>query len=357
MFLGVTILARHYAFIPHEDSTIPSQLGAAAFGDGSLLFGFLQIMTAGILVLAANTSFADFPRLSAILARDGYMPRIFHARGNRLVFSYGIVVLALLSALLLAAFDAETTRLIPLYALGVFLSFTLSQSGMVKHWLKTKESGWQRAAVVNGLGAVATAVVFSVILEAKFAEGAWIVIILIPILASFAWLIGRFYKSLKRSLHVPAEAELDLKPRGTSHTPIIVPIDDINLATLMALGSACEQSREVIGVHVAVDPDEPSTVEERWHVQFPSIPLVVIDSPYRTVADPIAAYVNDRLHESPHEVTVMIPVLEVRHWFQRPLVNQSLTRLTKLLSKKRHVTVVRSAYSPGSRGRRRSLRS
>ncbi|HEY5476083.1 MAG TPA: amino acid permease, partial [Tepidiformaceae bacterium] len=352
MFLGVMIIARHYGFIPHEDNTIPAQLGVKAFGDGTFLFGFLQLTTAGILILAANTSFADFPRLSAILARDGYMPRVFHARGNRLVFSYGIVALAILSCLLLIAFNATTTRLIPLYALGVFLSFTLSQSGMVKHWLKGKERGWRRAAAVNGLGAVATAVVFLVILEAKFAQGAWIVVILIPVLASCAWQIGRFYKSLSRSLHVPVDAALAIQPNGPSATPIVVPVDDINMATVMTISSACAMSHDVTAVHVVVDPDQPSTVEDRWYRQFPDVPLVIIDSPYRTVSDPIAAYVRDRLHEAPHEVTVMVPIIEVRHWYQRPLVNQSILSLVKLLSTQRHVTVIKSPHNPGGRGRR-----
>jgi amino acid transporter len=352
MFLGVTILSRHFGFVPHEDNTIPSQLGVEAFGGGSALYFLLQIMTAGILVLAANTSFADFPRLAAILARDGYMPRIFHARGNRLVFSYGIIMLASLACVLLVAFDATTTRLIPLYALGVFLSFTLSQSGMVRHWLNSREPGWRRAAAVNGLGAVATMVVFGVILDAKFAEGAWVVVILIPILASIFWVIGRFYRSLRRALNVAPEAQLDFHARGPSRVPVIVPIEDVNLATVMTLGAACERHADVTAVHVTIDPDEPSTVAERWHRQFPHIPLVVIDSPYRTVADPIVHYVRDRLRAAPHEVTVMIPVLQVSHWYQRPLVNQSLKRLTKMLHGRRHIEVVSYPFSPGGPGRR-----
>ena len=352
LFMGSALLARHYGFVPHEDNTILSQLGAEAFGDGTLLFALLNIMTAGILILAANTAFADFPRLTAILARDGYVPRLFHARGNRLVFSWGIIVLAALASLLLLAFDARTTSLIPLYALGVFLSFTLSQGGMVRHWLKSKEKGWKRSAVVNGLGAITTGVVFLVIIEAKFIEGAWIVTILIPVLAGFFWLIGRFYKALRRALHVAPEAILDMRPTGRSMIPVIVPVEDVNLATVMALGSACERSRDVVAVHVLVDPDEPSNVEERWAGQFPGVPLVIIDSPYRTVADPIASYVNDRVRRAPYEVTVMVPVLKVRHWYQRPLVNQSLKRLTGLLDKRRQVNVVYFPFSPGSRGRR-----
>jgi hypothetical protein len=335
----MTIVARHYAFIPHEDNTIPAQVGAMAFGNGTPLFGFLQVMTAGILILAANTSFADFPRLAAILARDGYMPRIFHARGNRLVFSWGIIVLASLSAVLLIVFDAKTTRLIPLYALGVFLSFTLSQGGMVRHWLKSRDTGWRRSAVVNAFGGAATAVVFLVILQAKFSEGAWVVVLLIPVVAMGAWFIGAFYQSLRRSLFVSPQAELSLRPTGTSIVPIVVPVEDINLSVVMTLGSACARSRDVTAVHVIVDPDEPSTVQERWQTQFPNIPLVIIDSPFRTVADPVAAYVDDRLQAPPHEVQVMVPVIEVRHAYQRPLVNQSLKRLTSLLRSRRQVSV------------------
>jgi amino acid transporter len=352
LFLGVTVLARHYGFVPHEDNTIPSQLGAEAFGDGSPLFVLLQVMTAGILVLAANTAFADFPRLAAILARDGYMPRIFHARGNRLVFSAGILMLAALACALLVVFHATTTRLIPLYALGVFLSFTLSQSGMVRHWLKTREPGWRRAAVINGTGAVVTLVVLSIILEAKFAEGAWVVVILIPTLAVIAGVIGRFYRNLTRNLNVPPEAVLDMRASGASPVPVFVPVEEINLATVMALGAACKHSRDVTAVHVIVDPDAPSTLEEGWRARFPGVPLVVIDSPYRTVADPLAAFVRDRLRDAPFEVAVYIPAIGVSHWYQRPLVNQSLRRLGRLLAHRKHISVVEVPFSAGTRGRR-----
>jgi amino acid transporter len=353
LFLGLTVLARHFGFVPSEDNTIPAQLGAEAFGDGSVLFYALQVMTALILMLAANTAFADFPRLSAILARDGYMPRIFHARGNRLVFSTGILVLAALACMLLVAFNAQTTRLIPLYALGVFISFTLSQSGMVRRWWRRREPGWRRAMVINGTGATVTFVVFAIILQAKFGDGAWVVCILIPFMAALAALVGRFYHGLARALHVAPNAVLDMRPGGRSRIPIIVPVEDINLATVMAVGAACERSLDVTAVHVQVDPDLPSDVPERWHTQFPHVPLVVIDSPFRSVAEPIALYVDDRLKQVPHQVMVLVPLLEVRHWYQRPLVNQSLKRLTKLLRHRRHVDVIPFPFSPGSKGRKR----
>jgi amino acid transporter len=346
LFMGSTLLAHYYGFVPHENNTILSQLGAEGFGDGSILFSLLNIMTAGILILAANTSFADFPRLSAILARDGYMPRIFHQRGNRLVFSFGIIVLAVLASLLLVAFNATTTRLIPLYALGVFLSFTLSQSGMVRHWLKGKDPGWKSSAVVNGLGATATGVVFLVIIEAKFSQGAWFVVILIPMLASGFWTIGRFYRRLERLLYVAPATQYDLRARGQSRVPTIVPVNKIDLASVVTLQEACERSSDVTAVHVIVDPDDPSDVSDRWGIHFPEIPMVVIDSPYRTIADPLAAYIDARLGESPHEVIVMVPSLAVGHWYQGLLVNLSMKRLSKLLEHRRHVEVIKYVVNP-----------
>jgi hypothetical protein len=211
---------------------------------------------------------------------------------------------------------------------------------MVRHWRRERGGGWKRSAVVNGTGAVATAVVFLVIMEAKFAEGAWVVIILIPCLATICWLIGRFYRALRRSLHVAPEAVLDLAPKGKSRVPIVVPIEDINLAAVMTLGAACERSMDVTAVHVTLDPDTPSDVAVRWAKQFPNLPLVVIDSPFRTAADPIAVYVEDRLRAVPHEVVVMVPVVSVQHWYQRALVNQNLKRLKKLLARRRQVQVV-----------------
>jgi hypothetical protein len=347
LFFGVTVIARHYGFVPSEDHTIPSQLGVEAFGDGSVLFPLLQIMTAGILILAANTAFADFPRLSAILARDGYMPRVFQLRGNRLVFSYGIVVLALLACFLLFIFNAETTRLIPLYALGVFIGFTLSQSGMVIHWWRARSPRWKRKAMLNGFGASATGIVACVILAAKFADGAWLVTIVLPLIAYLAWLVGQFYRRLRRSLHVSPEAVLEFSPRGDPFRRIVVPVEEINLATVLALGVACEKAGDVRAIHVSLDPDHPSDVAERWARQFPGIRLIVIDSPFRTLADPIASYVVSLARQRPYDVEVIVPTIEVRRFYQRPLVNQGLKRLWGLLADERHVTVSRYRFSEG----------
>jgi hypothetical protein len=177
----------------------------------------------------------------------------------------------------------------------------------------------------------------------KFGQGGWMVALLLPVLTLWLFRIGGFYRALGRALHVPADAVLDMKAKGADRVPIIVPVEDINLATVMAIGAACERSRDVTAVHVMVDPDAPSDVEERWHRQFLHVPLVVIDSPFRTVTDPLAAYIDDRLREAPHEVVVLIPVIEVRRRYQRPLVNQSLKRLSGMLARRRQARV---AYYP-----------
>jgi hypothetical protein len=211
---------------------------------------------------------------------------------------------------------------------------------MVKRWVTKREAGWKRSAVINTVGAIATAIVFVIILVTKFAEGGWMVALLLPIITVILFRIGGFYRSLKRSLFVSPDARLDLTPSGPSRVPIIVPVEEINLAAVMTVSAACDRSRNVTAVHVTVDPDEPSSVEERWEQQFPNVRLVIIDSPFRTVSDPLAAYVDDRLREAPHEVTVMVPVIEVDRWWHRPLVNQSLNRLGHLMRNRRQVQVV-----------------
>ena len=348
LFLGTTLLARHFGIVyEHDDKeTVMSQMGATIFGR-NIIYYALQAFTAGILFLAANTSFNGFPMLGAILARDGYLPRLFHQRGNRLVFSYGIAALTGFAIVLLIAFNASTTRLIPLYALGVFLSFTLAQAGMVRRWLTLKEPGWRRSSVINGVGAVATCLVFLIILITKFGEGGWMVTILLPVITIWLFRIGGYYSRLKRELHVPPTAILDLKPHGTSRVPVLVPVEDVNLPTILALGAACERSSTVTAVHVHFDTEERDSLTARWAEQFPDIPLVIIDSPYRTVAEPLSWYINDRLKEWPNEATIIVPVVRVRHWYQRPLVNQSLGRLRSLVRRRRMVQLIEQPFAVG----------
>jgi amino acid transporter len=344
LFLGTTLLARHFGIVYQDGDTetVMSQIGEHVFGRNALYYA-LQVFTAGILFLAANTSYNGFPLLGAILARDGYLPRLFHQRGNRLVFSYGIAALTLCTVFLLIVFGADTTRLIPLYALGVFLSFTIAQAGMVRRWSRGRGAGWQRAAAINGLGAATTAAVFIVILTTKFLDGAWMVVLALPVIGVLLYRIGGYYRKLRRVMNVPPEAVFDMVPRGTSRVPVLVPIEEVNLPTVIALGAACERSSRVQAVHVEYDPEHAPGLVERWERQFPGIPLVVIDSPYRTVAEPLAWYVLDRVREWPNEVTVVVPVVIPRRAWHRPLVNQSTKRLRALV-RGRRVNVVDQAF-------------
>jgi len=347
LFIGTTLLARHFGLVfEHGGETVMSQIGAEVFGR-NLAYYALQTFTAGILFLAANTAFAGFPLLTAILARDGYLPRVFHQRGNRLVFSYGIAALTGFAVLLLVVFSANTNRLIPLYALGVFLAFTIAQSGMVKRWFTLRGPGWRRSAAVNGLGAGATGVVTIILLFAKFLDGAWMVVVALPIFTYLLWWIGRFYARLLRTLHVPEGQLFDFKPSGRSRIPVLIPVEDINLPTVVAVDAACQRSSDVTAVHINYDVEDGDLLIKRWDQQFPGIPLVVIESPFRTVAEPFSWYVADRLREYPNEVVIMIPQIKVRHWYQRFLVNQSLGRLRKIIGTRRRVEFVDQPYAVG----------
>jgi len=250
MFFGMNFLAAQMGILPAEDETVLSQLGRVVFGTGPLYI-VLQIATALILLLAANTSFADFPRLSSILARDHFLPRMFQFRGDRLAFTTGIVALALLSILLLIVFNGSVDQLIPLYAIGVFLSFTLSQSGMVVHWRRLREANWQRSAVINGLGAVATAIVTVVIAVTKFAEGAWLVLLLIPLMIGMFYAIHSHYKQLEGA----RRAETPLLPEEVM-VRAVVPVAEVNVPARQALAFAraiASDDSHVVAVHVTDD--------------------------------------------------------------------------------------------------------
>lgn len=349
LFIGTTLLARHFGIVyEHGDrETVMSQVGEEVYGGKNLLYYLLQFFTAGILFLAANTAFNGFPMLGSILARDGFLPRMFHQRGNRLVFSYGILALTGGAVLLLIGFNATTTRLIPLYALGVFLCFTLAQAGMVRRWLKLKDEDptWRRSLIINGVGAAITGAVFVIILATKFTGGGWMVVVTVPIITYLLVRIGGFYRRLKRELHVPDHQPLDIRPHGPSRVPALVPVEEINLPTVIALNAACERSSDVTAVHVNYDVEDGDTLIKRWSQQFPEIPLVVIESPYRTVAEPLSWYVADRVRQFPNEAMVFVPAVKVRHWYQRPLVNQSLRRLKTLVRKRKTVELIEQPFA------------
>lgn len=333
IFLGITVLARGLRVVPAEHETVVSQIGRQVFGTGSVYF-VLQAATALVLLLAANTSFADFPRLSAILARDRYLPRQFTNLGDRLVFGNGIIALALIASLLVIGFGGQTHRLIPLYAVGVFLSFTLSQTGMVMHWRKAGTRGWQWRATVNGLGAAATGVVLCVIAVAKFAQGAWIVLLLIPAVVLAFRFIKRHYLTLADQLSLDGlspERWADLATHQKQK--VIVPVSGIHRGTLGALRFARSLSTDVTAVIVDTDSAATARVLDRWPTWGHDVPLVVLESPYRSTLEPLLTYleeVDQRERERGLAVVVMPEFVRAR-WWQELLHNQTARLIRRAL--------------------------
>lgn len=343
-FLGITYLANHFHVHPyHPDElgyqTVVSQIARAVFGAGPFYF-IIQASTALILVLAANTAYADFPRLSSIIARDRYLPRQFTNIGHRLAFSNGIIVLGILSVLLIIAFRGDTHALIPLYALGVFLSFTLSQTGMVRRWWRLREPGWQRNMVINGIGALTTFVVLIDIAITKFALGAWIVIVLIPI-----FVLG-FLKIHEHYVHVSEQLRLRdwTPPPAPKHSTVIVPVGDIHRGVVHALRYARLLSDDVRAVHIEVDPARTERLRTRWEKWGQGIPLILLPSPYRSTMTTLIKYLDSVETERPDDViTVVLPEFVPRHWWEHLLHNQTSLILHAALRLQRNkvVTVVR----------------
>jgi len=318
LFLGLTVLAWGLHVTPTEDETVVSQIARTLFGTGFLYY-LVQGSTMLILVLAANTSFADFPRLASLLSRDRYAPRQLTTQGDRLVFSNGILVLGGLAALLIVLFSGETHALIPLYAVGVFISFTLSQAGMVRHWLVDHGPGWRRRLAINGTGAVVTAVVTVVIAVTKFTHGAWIVVLLIPLMVMGFRAINRHYEALADELSLE---HLVQEPPVTN--TVLVLAGDIHMGVVRALRYAQSLSPNPKGVYVEIDPSRTLRLEERWAKGGCGVPLVVLSSPYRSVLGPLFGYIERIKNQAPHGVvTIVIPEFVPRHWWQHVLHNQT----------------------------------
>ena len=318
LFLGITVLAWGFRVTPNADETVVSQIARALFGTG-LFYYLVQGSTMLILVLAANTSFADFPRLSSLLSRDRYAPRQFTTQGDRLVFSNGILVLGGLAALLLVLFRGDTHALIPLYAVGVFISFTLSQAGMVRHWLVEHGPGWHWRLAINGTGAVVTGVVTVVIAATKFTHGAWIVVLLIPIMVMGFRAVHRHYEILAEELSLEHLAE---EPPVTN--TVLVLAGDLHMGVVKALRYAQSLSANPRAVYVELDPARTLRLEERWAKGGCGVPLVVLSSPYRSVLGPLSEYIERIKSQVPHGVvTIVIPEFVPGHWWQHVLHNQT----------------------------------
>jgi amino acid transporter len=341
MFLGISFLAHAIGVAPRLHETVVSQIARSIFGT-SFFYYVVQVSTMLVLVLAANTSFADFPRLSSILGRDGFLPRQMANRGDRLVFSNGILILAIVSALLIVYFGGQTHALIPLYAIGVFLSFTLSQSGMVVHWWRRRreDKRWLAHAIVNGAGALVTFLVFVVVAVTKFALGAWVVAILIPVAVVVFLSIRKHYSAVARDLHL----DLDAKVRPVTHV-VVVPVAGIHRAMSATLAYARCLSDDIRAVHVGLSPEESEKVKAKWEKWDIGIPLTVLPSPYRSLTAPLLDYIDNlQKKEKARFVTVVIAEFLPRRWWQYLLHNQSALWLRTILHFRPNTVVVSVPY-------------
>ena len=348
LFVGLTVFAVAFGLRPTGEGgpSIVALAARTAFGEGSPLFYTFAASTALILFLAANTSFNAFPRLAAILSEDGFMPRQFSFRGDRLAYSWGIVLLAAIAFGLLWLFGGDTHALIPLYSVGVFLCFTLSQLGMVKHWLRVRERGGRWRLVVNASGGVLTAVVLGIVVVEKFADGAYLVVILVPVLVGMMLFISRQYRSSTRQLAVNPRLVVSAPHREER---VVVPISGLDRASIQAINVGRSIDDDVRAVYISTDPDGAALVRETFERQVPGVPLVVVESPYRALAGPLLAYLDvlDAAWppDKPDPVTfVVIPEYVARSWWERILYNQSAARLRKNLLGRRHTVVVNVPY-------------
>ncbi len=319
LFFGSAVLAHHLHPFPSHEETVISQLGRQVFGEGAP-YVLLQFATAAILTLAANTAYADFPRLSSIIARDGYLPRQLTNRGDRLVFSNGIIVLALAAGALIVAFGGITTALIPLYAVGVFLSFTLSQTGMVRHHQREREPRWRLGVAINTVGAVATGIVLVIVASTKFAQGAWVPLVVIPAIVLLFKGIKRHYETVAKGLTVTP----DFRPRRMNHT-VIVLVGSVHKGVLEALAYAKSLApNHLVAMTIVSDQDEQDRIEAAWAERGIDIPLEIVHSPYRELTRPVMRFIDelDARYEN-DVITVVIPEFVVPSWWAHLLHNQS----------------------------------
>jgi amino acid transporter len=339
LFMGITFLAHHYHVSPRPEETVVSQLARRIFG-GGLLYYEIQAVTMLILVLAANTSFADFPRLSYFLARDGFIPRQFGNRGDRLVFSNGILILGGTAAVLLTIFRGETHLLIPLYAVGVFVSFTISQASMVRRWLVRREPGWWWRWWVNALGSATTGLVMVVIAATKFTHGAWIVVLLIPFLVMCFLMVHRHYQEVAGQLSLEGYAG----PPPMQHT-VLVLVGDLHRGVVQALQYARTLSPSAKAVYVELDPEKTRRLEEKWGKWGCGLPLVVLTSPYRSLLTPFLEYLEHLLARGEnHVVTIIIPEFIPARWWQHLLHNQTALLIKGALLFRKNVIVTDVPY-------------
>jgi hypothetical protein len=336
LFLGISALASQFGIQPKMDETVVSQIARLTFGTGVLYYA-IQFGTMLLLVLAANSAFAAFPQLASIMARDGYMPRQMATFGDRLVFSNGIIILGVIACLLLIIFHGDPHALIPLYAVGVFISFTLSQTGMVRRWLSQKGPHWQMKLVVNGAGAVATGNAVIIIATTKFIHGAWIVFLLIFLLVWIFRSIHSHYKAVAEQVALTR----DHRPPPPRRNIVVIPINGVNQAVIRAVDYARSRTGEVRAVIVDVDPQSTARNQIQWAQWGCGVQLTVLPCPYRSVLSSFLEYVESLLEKEPDTwVTVVIPEILPAHWWHGVLHNQrALLLKASLLFKDRVILI------------------
>lgn len=340
MFLGITYLAYDFGIVPGGNETVVSKIARRVFGGGFLYYE-IQAVTMLILLLAANTAFADFPRLSFFLARDRFIPRQFATQGDRLVFSNGIAILAGVACLLVVVFQGDTQQLLPLYAIGVFISFTVSQSGMVRRWLRLREEGWVWRIWFSLVGAVVTGIVLVTLAFTKFTEGAWIVVLLIPSLVVVFLIVHRHYDTVAAQLSLEGMA-----PPPPLEGTILVLVGDLHRGVVRALQYAQSLSPNAKAVYVETDPERTRRLEERWTKWGMGTPLIVLNSPYRSLLGPLMEYIDQlqRQRGQHHVVTIVLPEFIPAKWWQQLLHNQTALLIKGQLLFHKNVVVTDVPY-------------
>jgi len=359
LFLGISFLVGPIGAIPSETETVISQLSRTIYAGRGLFYLATIAGTTVILILAANTSFADFPRLSALMAEDGFLPRQLSFRGSRLVYSRGIAALAIFASILIILFKASVSALIPLYAIGVFLSFSLSQTGMARRWLKigrlspgeqVQERGstlryektWQPKMIINSLGAILTAVVMMVFAVTKFRDGAYVVLIIIPLLIAFLSGIHRHYQNLARALSLEDFGP----PARINRHRVILPISGVHRGSLAALRYARSLSSDVTAVHVSLDPEETARLQNKWEKWGDGVRLVILESPYRLLLEPLLEYIEEIAEQcQPKEtITIVVPQFVPKHWYHNLLHTQAALMLRLVLMFRRGIVITNVPY-------------
>ncbi|MEI7884957.1 MAG: APC family permease [Clostridia bacterium] len=345
IFIGLSFLATIYQAVPVTNMTVFAQIAQQVFGKG-IMFYIMQIATAVILVMAANTAYTGLPLLLALMAKDGYAPKQFAQRGKRLSFSNGIILLALAAAILIIIFKGDTHALLPLYAVGVFLSFTLSQVGMFVKWMKNKKSGWKIKAFINGLGALVTFITVILIGITKFFHGAWIVFIVIPVLVYLLLKIKKHYKKLAAQLKLSLEERPKVGVEKSNKQQVIILVDSLNKSFLKALNYASCLSENVVAFHVSTDEEATEKLKTKWEKYNPGIPLIIENSVYREVLKPLIDFIEseERIAKYGKDVTVVITQFVITRWWHNILHNQTAYFIKSMLYKNRNVAVLTVPY-------------